>query len=114
VLIDILFGLNAVDVKNTKRFNQPKHHCIGEMYNIFTISPENIAYAAVVVCIGLSWYDQFSLSTHNQARFCISSKKTWSFNDNNFSYRTFYQAILGIFVDDDDPWVRDTLVWWNE
>jgi hypothetical protein len=38
-----------VDVKDVKRTEQPRHHCLGEMYGLMTISPENIAYAAVVV-----------------------------------------------------------------
>jgi hypothetical protein len=49
VLIDILFGTNSVDVVNVKRDQQPRHHCVGEKYEITTITPQNIAYAAVVV-----------------------------------------------------------------
>jgi len=51
VLIDILFGTNAVDTKNVKRDEQCRHHCIGEKFDIRTISPQNIAYAAVMVSI---------------------------------------------------------------
>ena len=33
--------------EQTQSHEQPKHHCLGEMYGILAISPENIAYAAV-------------------------------------------------------------------
>jgi hypothetical protein len=38
----------------------------------------------------------------------------WSLKDELFSYRTFYQAILLRLADREDPWVQDTLMWWNE
>jgi hypothetical protein len=47
--VDILFGSNSVDTKNVKRDEQSRHHCLGEMYGLTTISAQNIAYAAVVV-----------------------------------------------------------------
>jgi hypothetical protein len=47
----VLYGSNAVDTKNVKRDEQPRHHCVAEMYGVATISPENIAYAAVVVSV---------------------------------------------------------------
>lgn len=83
------------------------------MYGLATISPENIAYAAVVVSNRDSLC-QITLWTHNQARFCLSSKRMWSLKDELFSYRTFYQAILLRLADREDPWVQDTLMWWNE
>jgi hypothetical protein len=47
----VLYGSNAVDTKNVKRDEQPRHHCVAEMYGVAMISPENIAYAAVVVSV---------------------------------------------------------------
>jgi len=38
----------------------------------------------------------------------------WNLNDNNINYHTFYQAIMWRLGDDKDPWVQDTLTWWNE
>jgi len=96
VLIDILFGTNSVDTMNVKREEQCRHHCVREMYDIVKISPQNIAFAAVV------------------ARFCLSSKRTWNTKDDFFNYHSFYQAIIMRLSDRDDPWVRDTLAWWNE
>jgi hypothetical protein len=34
--------------------------------------------------------------------------------DDCFNYSTFYQAIVMRLVDREDPWVQDTLAWWNE
>ncbi len=34
--------------------------------------------------------------------------------DHKFNYRTFYHAILLRLVDREDPWVQETLAWWNE
>ncbi|KAF8496387.1 hypothetical protein F5888DRAFT_1634920 [Russula emetica] len=95
-LIDILFGTNAVNAKHAKRNDQPRHHCVGEMYGLVSISPENIAYGAVV------------------ARFCLSSKRVWNNKDDHFDYCTFYQAIVMRLADGEDPWVQDTITWWNK
>jgi hypothetical protein len=108
-----LFGSNAVDVKNAKRNEQPRHHCLGVKYDITSISPENIAYAAVVVSNNLPLY-QISVFTHSQARFCLSSKRIWNLTDDQFHYREFYQAIVTQLADGGDPWVQKTLAWWNE
>jgi hypothetical protein len=101
-----------VDVKCAKRDEQPRHHCLGEMYSLMTISPENIAYAAVVVSNTLVVSDHPVYSY--QARFSLSSKRMWSLKDDHFNYRTFYQEIVLRLTDRDDPWVQDTLAWWNE
>ncbi|KAF8490647.1 hypothetical protein F5888DRAFT_1637981 [Russula emetica] len=95
-LIDILFGTNAVNAKHAKRNDQPRHHCVGEMYGLASISPENIAYGAVV------------------ARFCLSSKRVWNNKDDHFDYCTFYQVIVMRLADGEDPWVQDTIAWWNK
>jgi hypothetical protein len=84
------------------------------MYGLVTISPENIAYAAVVVSNRDSLYWITLRTHHHQARFCLSSKRMWSIKDELFSYRTFYMAIVLRLADREDPWVQDTLAWWNE
>jgi hypothetical protein len=83
------------------------------MYDITTISPANIAYAAVVVSSILPLC-QISVYTHSQARFCLSSKRIWNLTDDQFHYREFYQAIVMRLADGEDPWVQETLGWWNE
>jgi len=48
-------------------------------------------------------------------RFSLSSDEEWGFIDNPFNYEAFYKNIVTIFEDDpEDPWVIDTLEWWNE
>jgi hypothetical protein len=34
--------------------------------------------------------------------------------DDNFDYRTFYQAVVLRLSDGEDPWVEGTLAWWNQ
>ena len=56
--MDILFGPNAVDTKKAIRSELSKHHCVGDMYDIVTVTPMMIAYAACAVSIILvSVYD---------------------------------------------------------
>ena len=48
-------------------------------------------------------------------QFALSSDKEWGFIDNPFSYKAFYKNIVMLFKDDlEDPWVIETLEWWNE
>jgi hypothetical protein len=51
VLLDILYGPLAVDTENAKRFEHHRTHCVGEMYDVDAITPQMIAYSAVVVCV---------------------------------------------------------------
>jgi hypothetical protein len=97
-------------MKNTKCDEQPRHHCLGVKYDITSISPKNIAYAAVVVSNSLPLY-QISVFTHSQAQFCLSSKHIWNLTNNQFHYREFYQAIVMQLTDGGDLWVQETLAW---
>ena len=39
----------------------------------------------------------------------------WKSYDNLFSLQRFYDSIIALFeVDPQDPWVIDTLEWWDE
>lgn len=39
----------------------------------------------------------------------------WVMDDGAFEYEVFYQNIVQMFEGDPkDPWVVDTLEWWNE
>jgi hypothetical protein len=39
----------------------------------------------------------------------------WTTDDGAFEYEVFYQNIVRMFEDDaEDPWVKETLGWWNE
>jgi hypothetical protein len=44
----------------------------------------------------------------------LSSKRTWNIKDDLFNYQTFYQEIIMRLAVREDPWVCDTLRWWNE
>ena len=95
VLIDILYGPQAVDTEDAKRSELYQHHCVGDMYDADTITAHMIAYSAVV------------------ARFALSSRPNWNYKEDNFDYRTFYNSILLRLSDLSDPWVEELLKWWN-
>ena len=38
----------------------------------------------------------------------------WSIKDDTFDYSGFYQTISMTLADREDPWVQDTLAWWNQ
>jgi hypothetical protein len=63
--------------------------------------------------MSLKLYRAFAL-TILKARFCLSSRRIWSFKDDCFDYSVFYKAIMMRLEDDEDPWVQLTLAWWNE
>ncbi|KAG6835577.1 hypothetical protein H0H93_016837 [Arthromyces matolae] len=49
------------------------------------------------------------------ARFALSSCEEWCIEDGNFNLWRFFENIVAIFEDDpDDPWVVDTLEWWDQ
>ncbi|KAG6818546.1 hypothetical protein H0H92_002622, partial [Tricholoma furcatifolium] len=67
------------------------------IHSMTTVTGRTLAYAAV------------------QARFAISSVETWSMRDASFDYEMFYFNIVAIFEDEpDNPWVQETLHWWNQ
>ena len=49
MLVDILYGPRAVDTEAAKRSEHHRHHCVADMYNAKAITPQMIAYSAVVV-----------------------------------------------------------------
>jgi hypothetical protein len=102
-----------VDIKNVKRDNETRHNCITEKYGLTTVSAKNIAYAAVVVSPSYLGSEQH-ITHSTQARFCLSSKRIWNLKDGNFNYNTFYHSITMRLHDSNDPWVQDTISWWNE
>jgi hypothetical protein len=39
----------------------------------------------------------------------------WSSSDNLFNLQLFYDNIVAMFEEDpEDPWIIETLKWWNE
>lgn len=100
-----------MDTVNVKRDDQARHDCLGERYDLKKISAKNIAYAAVVVSNVMISYLLFF--THKQARFALSSKSSWKIKDEHFHYRSFYQEVVQKLSNVTDPWVEETLGWWN-
>ena len=50
-----------------------------------------------------------------QTCFALSSIESWYFEDGEFNYETFFDNIVDLFeTDDKDPWVVETLKWWQE
>jgi hypothetical protein len=96
VLVNILYGPQAVDTEGAKRFELFRHHCVGDMYDVEMITAPMIAYAAVV------------------GRSALSSRRVWNYKEDNFDYRTFYRVILLRLSDPSDPWVEELFKWWNE
>jgi hypothetical protein len=40
--------------------------------------------------------------------------ESWSTEDDSFKVADFYNSIVELFDDVDDPWVIDTLAWWDK
>jgi hypothetical protein len=83
-----------------------------KIHGMTTVSPENIAYAAVQVrnnCIECFIADVMWV----QARFMISSTQKFVDVDGLFSYPLFYDSIIDIFKTMDEGWRTDTLDWWQ-
>ncbi|KAJ7155301.1 hypothetical protein C8R46DRAFT_1296769 [Mycena filopes] len=68
--------------------------CNARLHNSFKIVPEMIGYAGV------------------QARTALSTKD-WRPRDGSFKYDKFFQRIVDLFADVDDPWVVETLAWFQ-
>jgi len=85
------------------------------MYCAEVITPQMIAYSAVVVCAdSISFYFILITSRHaRKARFALSAKPKWNYKEDNFDYRTFYRFIVMQLSDPTDPWVEETIKWWN-
>ncbi|KAK1234266.1 hypothetical protein PQX77_002534 [Marasmius sp. AFHP31] len=49
-----------------------------------------------------------------QTRHAISSKAIWGVKDGKFNYEEFFNLIVNLFAQEDDPWVKETLEWWNQ
>ena len=115
VLIDILYGPQAVDTENAKQSEHHWHHCVGDMYDADAITPQMIAYSAVVVHSNsmLLYFGSTTLWCSLKAQFVLSSRRMWNWKDDAFDYRIFYCAIIIWLSNLLDPWVDKTLKWWN-
>jgi len=65
-----------------------------DLYDITKVTPENIAYTAIL------------------CRHILNSKASWATEDGGFRADVFYANIVDLF--DDKEWAQDTLDWWNK
>lgn len=67
-----------------------------EIHELTEATPQTIAYTCVMV------------------RQALSTAQHWTVVDGNFNYQMFYQFILELLKDKDDPWVADVMAFWNK
>jgi len=72
----------------------PGKKSIAKLHNITEVSPENIAYTAVM------------------CRHIINTNESWTNMDGVFHAQRFYHNIVKLF--NDKKWADETLSWWNE
>ena len=93
----------------TAKVNKSK----AKKFKLTEVTGRTIAYASLQVR-----HFPFStnfLTIYHQAYIALSSMSQWGSSDNLFNLQLFYDAIVEMFKrDPDDPWVLDTLEWWNE
>ena len=84
-----------------------------KMHAITRVTAEMIAYAAVQVS------QSHLLDPHPDALVLqtyvgLSSMTTWGDMDGTFSLIHFYHLIIKTLSNNEDPWVVDTLDWWQK
>lgn len=76
------------------------------------VTARAIAYACVQVS---SLFVTGLIPNKTQARFMLSSCEQWMPTDGDFDAIKFYNNIVELFeADEDDPWVKETLEFWNK
>ncbi|KAF8814888.1 hypothetical protein BYT27DRAFT_7156659 [Phlegmacium glaucopus] len=82
----------ALDPGATKKGRPSK----SRLHNMTEVTARTIAYTCIITRIALRG-------------------RGWIIDDGAFEHGVFYQNIVRMFeTDPDDPWVKDTLAWWNE
>ncbi|KAI0290116.1 hypothetical protein BC826DRAFT_877770, partial [Russula brevipes] len=71
----------------------PGKKSIAKIHDITEVTPENIAYVAVM------------------CRHVLNEKETWTNIDGKFHAQIFYQNVVDLF--NDQEWANETLLWWN-
>ncbi|PSS30961.1 hypothetical protein PHLCEN_2v2486 [Hermanssonia centrifuga] len=67
-----------------------------KLYNMTRVTPESIAYAAVL------------------GRFSICGQDEWALEDGSYKLEDLFKTIVELFDDPKDPWCIETLEWWNQ
>jgi len=83
------------------------------LHNMVEVTTCTIAYTCIIVNLtplSTSSITDFDLQTHIALR-----GRGGIVEDGAFEHGVFYQNIVRMFeTDPDDPWVKETLAWWNE
>ena len=88
-----------------------------KIYSMTRFIGRHIAYAAVQVCISISFVSRivFVRWLCIQAMFLLSTVEAWVADDGAFSLQEFFNEVLGPFEDDPEyPWVVSTLAWYDQ
>ena len=98
-------------------FNPKTSKCQGrppflKMHNINKVVPGMIAYVAVQVCQSHP-SDPHPNTLSLQTYVGLSSMASWGDMDGTFSLIHFYRLILKTLSDEEDPWVVNTMNWWQ-
>ena len=67
-----------------------------ELHGMHAVRPSTICYTAI------------------QAYVALSSMTTWGMKDGEIDLSLLYDLLRRQLCDPDDPWVKETLQWWNE
>ncbi len=87
-----------------------------EIHKISSVEPFSIVYAAILVRFQVFFFKfliTIVLVLSCQTRQALSST-AWGPKDLHFDYKLFTKQLLGLFKDEDNPWVKNLLNWWNE
>ncbi|KAJ6538175.1 hypothetical protein DFH09DRAFT_86186 [Mycena vulgaris] len=68
--------------------------CNARFHDVFKVDAEMVAYAVV------------------QARTMLTTAD-WKPRDGSFDYEVFFNSIVELFADGEDPWTKDTLAWYQ-
>ena len=91
------------------------HKTKAKKFKLTEVTGRTIAYASVQVSdFQVSFYSIFA-NLNLKTYIALSSMSQWASYDNVFNLEEFYNSIVMTFeTDPKDPWVVDTLEWWNE
>ena len=81
-------------------------------HRITKVTPEMVAYVAVQVQQSLSAGPSPD-GTPSQTYMGLSAMEIWGEMDRTFSLVHFYHLIIKTLSDGEDPWVVETLGWWQ-
>lgn len=86
-----------------------------EKHNLKTVEPSTICYTAIQVT-STPWaaVPRSDRVTCEQVYVALSCMEEWNIKDQEVDLSLMYDLLREQFRDPDDPWVKETLGWWNE